>query len=79
MQCVTSRSYCQIDDVVGIQVAQNRVGANVVCGIGLLDVEPVAVGVGIDGYRLDAHLLACPNNSNSNFAPVCDENFLDHA
>jgi hypothetical protein len=42
-------------------------------------VQGVAVGVGVDGHRLDPHLLAGPHDADGDLAPVGNEYLLDHA
>ena len=78
MQCVTARRRCEIDQRVRIQIAENRVFSNVIRLIGLLDVERVAVGVGIDGDRLDPKFGAGAHDADGNLAPVGDQYFLKH-
>ncbi len=46
--------------------------------IGHLDMQRIAVGIGIDCDRLDAELLRGLDDPAGNFAPVGDEDFLDH-
>jgi hypothetical protein len=78
MKCVTTRGHRQIDDAVGVQVADHGVGADVVGFIGLLDVQRVTVGVGVYRYRANAHFLAGADDPDGDFTTVGDEYFLDH-
>jgi hypothetical protein len=64
---------------VGIQIAQHRVGANVVSLVGFFDMQRMAVGVGVNGHRFDAHFLARTHNAYGDFTSVGDEYFPDHA
>ena len=61
-----------------VQVAENRVLADVIGLVGFLDVERVAVGVGIDGDRLDAQFGAGAHDADGDLAPVGDQYFLKH-
>jgi hypothetical protein len=63
---------------VCIQIAEDGVLADVVGLVGLLHVERMAVGVGIDGDRLDAQFGAGAHDTDSNLAPVGDQYFLKH-
>ena len=50
-------------------------------GIGLvceLHVKGVAIHVGIDGHRLDAHLAAGPDHADGDLAAVGDQDLLEH-
>jgi len=44
----------------------------------VLDVAGVAVGVAIDGHRLDTEFFARCHHANCNFAAIGDEYFLEH-
>jgi len=61
-----------------VQVPQNRVRADIVGFVRFLHVQGVAVGIRVDGYRLDTEFGAGAYNTHSNFATVCNENFFDH-
>ncbi|MCY1441995.1 hypothetical protein D9M71_583370 [compost metagenome] len=78
MQCVTAGFHRQVHQRARIQVAGQRVGADVVRFVGTLDVQGVAVGLGINGYRADAHLGASAHDTDSDFPTVGDQDFLDH-
>ena len=39
----------------------------------------MAIGVGVNGHRLDPHLLASPHDADGDLAPVGNEYLLDHA
>jgi hypothetical protein len=79
MQGIATRSHGQIHNVVRVQITEHWIGTNIECGIGFFDMKTMSVGVGINGYRFNAHFLACPNNPNRDFTSVCDEYFPDHA
>jgi hypothetical protein len=38
----------------------------------------MAVGIRVDGDRLDAHFRACAHNANGDFTAVGDEYFFNH-
>ncbi|OIQ86114.1 hypothetical protein GALL_320540 [mine drainage metagenome] len=78
VQGVAAGSHGQIHDVMGVQVAGDRIGANVVGFIGLFDVQRVAIGIRVDGDRLDAHFGAGADNADGDFTAIGNENFLDH-
>lgn len=40
--------------------------------------QGVAVGIGIDGHRLDAHPLCRLDDATGDLAPVRDQDFLEH-
>jgi len=46
--------------------------------IGHRHMQRVAVGVGIDRNRLDPHLAGRFDDAAGNFAPVGDQDFLEH-
>ncbi|MNC52543.1 hypothetical protein D3C75_1018930 [compost metagenome] len=46
--------------------------------VGHLAGQRTRVGVRIDQHRLDAHLAAGLDDANRDFAPVGDQNFLEH-
>ena len=37
------------------------------------------IGIRIDGDRLDAHATSGLDDTTGNFAPVCDQDFFEHA
>ncbi len=76
------------DDALGAGVLgglQNQLAAQITLGGGLAaqrhrfiggaDVLAVAVGVGVDGHRGDAHLFESAANAYRDFPPVGDQNF----
>ncbi len=46
--------------------------------VGVAHVEGVAVHVGVDGHRLDAHFVAGADHPHRDLAPVGDEDLLEH-
>ncbi len=78
MQCVATGGGRQIDQRVRVEIAQNRILADVISLVGLLHMERVAVGVGVDGDRLDAELGAGAHDADGDLAPVGDQYFLEH-
>ena len=70
MDCVAAGSDCKIDDTVGVQIAGNRVRANVIGFVGLADMQGMLVGICVDSHRLDACFLAGSNNADGNFTAV---------
>ena len=46
--------------------------------IGHLDVERVAVGLGIHGYRLDPHVAGRLDDATGDLAAICDQNLFEH-
>jgi hypothetical protein len=73
MQRVAARCGRQVDQRVRVQIAQDRVLADVVGLVGLLHVEGVAVGVGVDRDRLDAEFGAGAHDADGDLAAVGDQ------
>src|SRR3569623_643239 len=69
----------QIDDAVGIEITGHRVGADIIGFVGLFEMQAVAVGVGVDRDRGDAHLGAGAHDAHRDLAAVGDEDFIDQA
>ncbi|MCY1429665.1 hypothetical protein D9M71_455910 [compost metagenome] len=78
VQRVAAGFHGEVHQRARIQVAGQRIGADAVRFVGTLDVQRVAVGLGIDGYRADAHLGAGAHDADSDFPTVGDQDFLDH-
>ena len=70
MERVAAGGDREVDDVVRVEVADDRVRPDVIGFVRLLDVERVAIGVGIDGHRLDAHFRAGAHDAHGDLAPV---------
>ena len=67
------------EDLLDVQVALGRDGGTEQVGlVGLADVAGVAVGLGVDGDRADAHLLERADDADRDLAAVCDQDFLEH-
>ena len=68
-----------LDDLVDQQVAFGRRRRADQDGlVGHLDVQRVAVGLGIDGDRLDPHQAGSLDHPAGDLAAICDQNFLEH-
>ena len=65
-----------VDDQVGFGRGRAVQG---VCLVGHFDVQCVAVLVGINGYRSEPRILSGSNDSNGDFASVCNQNLGDFA
>ncbi|MNC33263.1 hypothetical protein D3C75_816490 [compost metagenome] len=78
MQGVATGLDGQVDQLARVQVAGQRLVAEVVGFVGALDVQRMAVGFGIHGHRADAHLGAGPHDTHGNLATVGDEDFSYH-
>ena len=61
-----------------VGVARRR-GADADVVVGEADVQRLAVGLGVDGDRLDAELAAGANDAQRDLAAICDQDFLEHA
>ena len=78
MQRIAARCHGDIDDVMCIQVAGNRLGTEVVGFVSFLDMQRMAIGIRINGDRLDAHFRARTHNADSYLSSVGDEYFFNH-
>jgi hypothetical protein len=68
-----------LDDLVDQQVAlRRRRRADVDGLVGQLHVQGVAVGVGVDGDTLDAHLARGLDDAAGDFAAIRNEDFIEH-
>jgi hypothetical protein len=47
--------------------------------VGHFDMQRVAVGLGIDGDRLDPHAAGSLNDPAGDLAAICDQNSFEHA
>ena len=56
-----------------------RRGADADIIIGEPDMERLAVGLRVDGDRLDTQLLASANDADRDFAAVGDQDLLEHS
>ena len=65
---------CDLDQLVDHEVALIRgPGADQECLVRTLHVQRLAVRLGVDGHRADAHLLERPHDTDGDLAPVCDQ------
>src|SRR5512146_2259481 len=78
MQRITARGNCKIDDVVGVEIAGDRIGTDMVGLISFLNMQRMTIGIRVDGDRLDAHLRARTHDANCNLSSVGDEYFFNH-
>ena len=78
VQGVAAGFHRQVHQGARVEVAGQRVGADAVRLVGALHVQGVAVGVGVDGHRTDAHLGAGTHDADSDLPTVGDQDFLDH-
>ena len=68
-----------LDDLVDHQIALGRGRRADQHGlVGHLDMQRVAVGLGIDGYRRDPHAARSLDDPAGDFAAICDQNSFEH-
>ncbi len=68
-----------VENLVDVEIGlAGRGRADVVGVIGFADVQGLAVHVGEDGDRLDAHLAAGANDAHRNFAAIGDQDSFEH-
>src|SRR5689334_7805338 len=68
------------DDGGNVEIAlRGRRWSNARCFVGETDVQRIAIDVAVNGDRLDAHLLASPDNATGNLAAIGDQDFLELA
>ncbi len=78
VQGVAATFHRQVHQGARVEVAGQRVRADAVGFVGALDVQRVAIGLGVDGHRADAHLGAGAHDADGNLAAVGDQDLLDH-
>src|ERR1700733_7104968 len=62
-----------------VEIAARAFGGTDADGlVGKSHVQAVAVGLRIHSHRLDAQILAGTDDTNGDFAPIGDEDFLEH-
>ena len=72
--------FCRCNQMRNLEVAVARWGWADANGlVGEPNVQGVAVGLGIHGYRFNTHLSAGANDAHRYFTPVGDEDFINHA
>ena len=65
-----------VDDQIGLR---RRRGADMDRLVRHFDMQRIAVGVGIDSHRLDAHAPRGLDDAACDFAAIGDQNFTEHA
>ena len=78
MQGIAPRSDGQIHQRMRIQVALNRIGADMVGLVGLLDMQRMAVGVGVDCDGFNPEFGAGADNADGDFTPIGNQYLFDH-
>ena len=79
MDGLRARALGRGNDLVGHQIGLSRRRRPEQHGlVGQLHMARVAVGLGIDRHRLDAHLPGGLDNAAGDFTPVRDQNLLKH-
>lgn len=78
MQRITAGFHRQIDQLARVQVAGQRIGTNTVGLVRTLDVQRLAVGIGIHRHRANAHFGTSPHDAYGDLTAVGYQNFLDH-
>ena len=67
------------DDGGNVEIAATTPsGADTDGLVGETHMEAVAVGLGVDGHRLDAEFFAGADNAEGDFSPVGDEDLTKH-
>src|SRR6476646_6276514 len=68
------------DDGGNVEITlRGRRWSNAGCFVGEADVQRIAVDVAVNSDRLDAHLLAGPDDATGNLAAIGDQDFLELA
>ena len=68
-----------VEDLVHVEIRlAGRRRTDGIGVIGFADVQRLAVHVGEDGDRLDAHLAAGANDAHRNFAAIGDQDSFEH-
>ncbi len=70
VQGVTAGGHRQVHDAVGVEVAAQGVGAEIVGLVGLFDVQGVAIGIGVDGGGFQAHFGTGADDADRNFTAI---------
>jgi len=78
MQRITTGFHGQVHQLARVQITGQRLGTNAVSFVGTFNVQRVAVGVGIDRDRANAHLGASTHDSYGNFTTVGDQDLFYH-
>ena len=69
----------EVHELRRVEVARDGVRADAVSLIRALDVQRLAVGFGVDGHGLNAHLTAGAGDAHGNLATIRDQDLLDHS
>ncbi len=77
MQGVTAGGHGEVDDAVDVEIAGDGIRTDVVGLVGFFYMQGMAVGLGIDGDRFDAHFRAGAHDAHGDFPAVGDQDFLD--
>src|ERR1700712_5057512 len=78
VQRIATGLYGQIHQFAWVQVTLQRFGTNAIRFVRTLYMERMAVRVGIDRHRADAHLGASAHDTDSDFSTVGDQDFCYH-
>ncbi|MNH90341.1 hypothetical protein D3C73_428770 [compost metagenome] len=78
MQCITTGFHRQIHQFSRVQVTGQRLGTNAVSLVRTLHMQGMAVGIGIDRDRANAHLGAGTHDSYGNLTTVGDQDLCYH-
>src|SRR5262245_33524206 len=79
MNRVCAGKFCGADQARDVQIAIDRFrGTYPDRFVGEPDEKSMAIGLGKDGYRFDAHLLAREDDPQRNFTAIRDKYFLEH-
>src|SRR5690349_18920103 len=80
MNRVDIKDFRGADDCRDIEITLGRwCWSNTRCFVGETNVEGIAIDVAVNGDRLDAHLLAGPDDATSNLATIGDQDLLKFA
>ena len=78
MQRIAAGFNGQVHQLARVQVTGQRVFANAVCFVRTLDVQSVAISLGINRYGAYAHLCAGTHDTDGNFSAVGDQDLFYH-
>ena len=68
-----------VENLVDVEIGLARRGRSDMVGVvGLAHVQRLAVDIGEDGDRLDAHLAAGANDADGNLTAIGDQHSLEH-
>ncbi|MOA07933.1 hypothetical protein D3C78_1276640 [compost metagenome] len=73
MQGITAGFHRQVHQFARVEVAGQRIGADAVGLVRTLDVQRMAVRVGVDRDRANAHLGASAHDADGNLTTVGDQ------